>query len=256
MPRTLSADIVELPSLSGREALALATALEAASKDEKGHPLKVSDTVKETLDDLIAERNHLLAALGGAPPDEARVRPVDLRIDRVVSAWNGIQENWAKLAGEIAEGDTAEALQARLFADGLSFITIAPREEWSEIEQRLETIKRENLQSDLDSLGLKPLLAHLRKLQVTYGEVTGATAPRSEVESPQVRKRKKAVEEAIREYVVAVLGQRRKSKPDTIKLAETLLRPLSTWESKRAQKKAKEEAKPAPVAASHGDGPG
>lgn len=241
MPRTLSNSIVELPTLTAREAHTLATSLEAAARDEKGHFLKVPETVKETLDDLIGTKTALVGVLGTGPADEARVRPVDIRIDRIVSAWAGIVENWAKLAGEIPEGDTAEALLARLFADGLKFITIAPREEWSEIEQRLESIKREGLQSDLDSLGLKPLLAHLRKVHVLYGEVTGATAPVAEVESPQVRKHKKAVEEAIREYVLAVLGQRRKSKPETVTLAETLLRPLVTWESKRPAKKTKEE---------------
>ena len=252
MSRPLSADIVELPTLTGHEAHSLATSLEAAARDEKGHLLKTPETVKETFEELLAARDGILEALGGAPPDEAKVRPVDIRIDRIMSAWGGVLENWAKLADEIPEGDTAEELRARLFADGLGFITIAPREEWSEIEQRLKTIERAKLQSGLDSLGLKPLLAHLRKVHILYGEVTGATAQIAEVESPRVRKHKKAVEEAIREYVLAVLGQRRKSRPETLKLADTLLRPLATWESKRSPKKAKEEPKPAPAAA-HGE---
>ena len=88
---------------------------------------------------------------------EPVIKAVDVRIDRVIGAFDRSLGGWEMLAGESPAGDVAQALRARLFPDGIGFINIAPREEWTEIESRLTIIKNENLDPQLNSLGLDPI---------------------------------------------------------------------------------------------------
>ncbi len=253
MKRTLTpADFVTLPTLTALEAHTLAQALVAVAlaKDGHGKPLhKLTDAIKAALDEMIDAMKALVTA-AHLPASEPVVRQVDIRIDRIMSAMHQILGGWEKLREEIPEGETAVALQSQLFADGLAFIFLSPREEWSAIEQRLEAIKRDHLEPKLDSVGLLPVLKLLRTVQVEYGQVTGATGETSGAkETPQVRELRLALLEAIREYVMAVMGSVIRKKPETGELAATLVAPLAQWVSKPAQKRDAKKSEEAPKGA-------
>lgn len=241
MARELSpSTTVTLPKLTAREAHTLSHSLiaVATAKDAHKKPVyKLTEPVQAALDEM-AENMKALVALAHLPEDEPEVQKVDRRIDRVLSAMHQIAGGWEKLEEELAEGRTAAELKEQLFATGLDFTQIHPREEWAAIEQRLKAIDRDKLEPKLDSIGLLPVLALLRKVQVEYGRVTGASGETSEKESPQVNAHRLALIEAIREYVVAVLGSVIRKKPETQTLADTLLQPLTQWTSRPQQKRA------------------
>lgn len=249
MSRTLTpADFVTLPNLTALEAHTLAQALVAVAlaKDAHGKPVhKLNDVVKAAIDEIV-DAMKALVAVAHLPAAEPVVRQVDIRIDRILSAMHQILGGWEKLEEELALGETAAALQGQLFAEGLQFTQIAPREEWAAIEQRLTAIKRDGLEQKLDSLGLLPVLKLLREVHVEYGKVTGATGETAR-ENAQVRVLRLALLQTMREYVMAVMGSVIRKKPETQALADALLAPLAQWTPRPAQRRAEKGGEPAPA---------
>jgi hypothetical protein len=247
MPRAHSPSaLVSLPTLDAPSALALASSLEAAAKGDKKHPPKLTEPVAESLDDLTAARAALQTALAGAPAVE-RLTPkeADRDEDTAVGAPYAILTAWARLAGVLPEGDTAQRLLARLFPEGIELVNFKVEREWAAVDTILKTIHAEALDASLASLGLAPAIDHLKKVHARYGEAIGVTKPLPAAERPEVRESLDALAAAIRQYVVAVSGSVIRSKPATQALADALLRPLAEWRSDPPKARAPTGALPA-----------
>lgn len=230
MPRSYAAtDIVDLPRLDAVSALALATVLETAAADQEAHGATFPDAVKDARADMATDREALQVALGGSPT-EADVRAADKDEDAGVGALYDLLRAWARLAGRIPQGDTAQVLIDRLFSKGIAFVNIKADKEWGIVDTKLKVIADENLMSKFDDLGAVPVLMYLQKVHDHYGEVTGMTKP-APAESPQVGEKLDALLDSMRHYVTAVTGSVRKKLPETTQLADALLKPLVDWKS-------------------------
>jgi hypothetical protein len=232
MPREINSNtLVALPNVTAAELYTLALSLETAAIDEKTKkPRKLTDPIQAALDDVKEQRIKLGEVLGTVP-NEAKVRTVDILEDRAVGAFRDLLAAWARLAEVLELGEVAARLLQRLFPDGIDFILLTPAAEFAEVDHRLETIKREKLDADIESLGAAPMLAYLREVHEEYGKVTGARAPLPERESPQVLALKRELADVVRQYVVAVSGSIIRKQPATRTLADLLLQPLLQWES-------------------------
>lgn len=212
-------------------AVALASALDGAAKMLVDEGATFPDTITDARTEMAVDCAALQSALGSAPEPEVILRAVDQREDAAASALVLLCQAWARLAGEIAEGDVGRFLTERLFADGLEFVNYKARKEWSVIDTKLKTIDDEKLDAKFAQLGALPMLAHLRNVHMLYGEATGMTKPLPAAESPLVGEKRIALMESIRHYVVAVNGSVRRKVPATRDLASRLLKPLAEWES-------------------------
>jgi len=241
MPRTYDpTDLVVLPRMDAATALSLASALEAAAKEQTKAGVTLSESIVDARAEMADDRDALKEALGSAPEPTPEVRRADRREDAAIGALVGVLGAWARLAGEIEEGDIAKELGDRLFAEGSAFVNDKVEKEWAIVEAKLQAIDAEGLAAKFDKLGAGPLLAHLRGVHEQYGEAIGTTKPVVKAESPQVGLNREALLNSIRQYVVAVRGSVRKKKPESAEVAEKLLEPLTDWEAepkKRASAK-------------------
>ncbi len=107
----------------------------------------------------------------------------------------------------------------------------------------------------MKKLGALPALACLREVHVAYGKAIGATKAAAPIESPQLRDKREELADAVRTYVVRVVGMRNKKKPETIALADRLLQPLIQWQSPEpaAKPEAADKAAPGEGAAAKAD---
>ncbi|MRG94000.1 hypothetical protein [Polyangium spumosum] len=236
-----STTVVPLPRLDANQATVLAQQLEAAARDEAGHPRILPDTVQDALDDVKVDRAALQDTLG-SEPQTGEVRTVDKMEDNAAAALILILLGWSRVRGQFGLGDVAVEVGAHLgVEDGLGFINMRPRDEYGVVDTKLKTITRENLEGKLDDLGLGPLLAHLRQVHEQYGKVLGMVHTVPVEERAAVRTRLDALTDSLKHYVTAVLGSVKRKQPATKELADTLLRPLVMWEDDPVKKAAKEE---------------
>ena len=239
MERSLDpSDLIVLPRLSAHAALSLARSLASATQDENNKPIKLSEPVKAALDDMLVQGEALAGAIGAKPAQAPAVREADILEDMAVGALADVLRGWARLAGQIPEGDVARDLDRRLFGDGLLFLNSKPIEEHAAVESRLQVIETEGLDKAIAQLGGAPLLKHLKKVHQQYGKVTGATRALAAPDSPEIREKLDDLLSSIRHYAGAVIGSVVRKKPETQKLADKLLLPLTTWKSAKPKSKA------------------
>lgn len=235
-PRSFAAiDLVGLPNLDSHSLVALARELDAAApeKDEK-KPFRASlpEPVQSALRDVAEARDALQTELDKEPPPAPGAREADRLEDNTVLALVGLLGAWARLAGQIPQGDTAASLHSRLFGDGSTgFINFPVKKEWAVVEGKIRVIAEENLDEDLKSLGALPMWAELRRVHEAYGKAIGITKAAPVVEPPQLREKREALADEVRTYVVRVVGLRDKKNPETLALADRLLKPLIEWKS-------------------------
>jgi hypothetical protein len=247
-------DLVGLPNLDAVSLVALSQALDAAAPVKDDHKKAFRSTLPELVQDALADaaeaRAALQAEIDKEPPASPTVRVADRREDTAVLAFIELLGAWARLAGEIPEGDTAAQAFERLFGTGsTAFINFPVKKEWAIVDGKLKVIDGEQLDGALEKLGAGPMLEHLRGVHVAYGEAIGVTKPKAAKESTQLRAKKDELAEATRTYVVRVVGLRDKKKPQTNALVDRLLKPLVEWEpaevaGKAAQAPAKTPAEP------------
>ena len=248
MARSFTAlDLVGLPNLDSASLVALARSLDAAApeKDENKKPFRstLPEPTRDGLTDMAIARDVLSAAVDKEPAPPPTVREADRREDNAALAMIEILGGWARLAGEIPEGDTAARVFERLFGKGSTkFINFPVKKEWAVIDGKLTIIREEQLDDGLKELGMPPVLKHLSKVHDDYGKAIGVTKAPAPVESAQLKAKREELLEEVRTYVVRVVGMRDKKKPQTNALVERLLKPLIDWEPAQAA------AKPGPGA--------
>ncbi len=241
MTRVLeSSSVIVLPRLDANQATVLAQQFEAAALDEDGNPRVLPEAVAEALDDVKTDRAGLQDALGPEPVT-SDVRAIDKLEDNAIAALILILAGWSRVSGQLGLGDVAVEVGAHLgVEDGLSFINIRPRDEYGVVDTKLKTITRENLEVKLGTLGLAPLVVHLREVHEQYGKALGMVHSVPAEERAAVRTHLDTLTDSLRHYVAAVLGSVQRKKPATQELADALLRPLATWQDNPVKKVAKE----------------
>jgi hypothetical protein len=221
--------LATLPRLDIAGAVALAQSLEGAAlakKKSTGKATKLPPHIAGNLDAMRALRLAAQTEMGRTAGTSADIRGADREEDLAVRALHGVIAAWALLAGRIPEGSVAEELIAALFADGVGFINTPVLKEWAVVEAKLATIDAEVV-AKLTTLGGVPLLDHLRKVHVVYGDTIGATKPVAVAAGPKVGKARSALIAAIRQYVTAVAGNVVTGASKSAALSKRLLSPLT-----------------------------
>lgn len=212
--RTFTAvDLVGLPNLDSRSLVALTRSLDAAApeKDEDKKPLRstLPESVREALADMDSARDALQAELEKEPPPPPGAREADRREDNAALALIELLGAWARLSGEIPQGDVAAQVFERLFGNGsTAFINFPVKKEWAVIEGKLKVVEDEGLEEPMKKLGALPVLSYLRAVHDDYGKAIGTTKAAAKVESPQLRARREELADAVRTYVVRAVAMR------------------------------------------------
>ena len=234
MPRKYNpVDMVALPRMNAPSAVALAQLIEAvALEKEMQKRLKPYASVTEVVAEVTADREALQRELGiaGQAGSPRVVKQADRREDNAAGAIHDVLDGWARLAGEIPLGDVAKKLYDILFGDeGLAFTQLEVKQEWAVVDTKLKLIVAEKLGGDFESLGMTPLVEHMRKVHAAYGIAVGTTQVAEEDEPPRVREARETLLDSIRRYVLRAASIVNRTKPETAKLAVDLKKPVVEW---------------------------
>ena len=254
-------DLVQLPRVGAQGGRALGTQVLAAAEAQtlpksvvKTHiKLKASHASLETA--IVVQ----FGATTGDNPAEAD--PAIQELDRILdNCWSGIDDRLlglTKLPAGIPGVAEAASLRRRLFPDGLAFLKLAYKLEWSESQTRLHLIEKDNLGPEMDRLVGKPFLPALKQAHANYGRALGMSEPLVDVPGvPQVREAFDKFVKALRDYVVKVVASVEDDEPKTQVVADALLAPIEAWSvaAKRARNGAPVTPAPAPDTAAGGAG--
>lgn len=240
MARSFSSGLIALPRVDARDAVTLASQLEAAAADQMVLPA-LPGGVQSALGDVALMRADLQTALtAGSPLGTPTKKEADRQEDLAVVALFKILSGWAMLAEFIPEGKAAQQVLDRAFSDGVQFVNIRYEREWAVVDSKLKLIDSENLDAPIAVAGAAPALVFLKNVHATYGSVIGTTDALPE--PPEVGKKRDALLDALRKYVVRVVANVEAKQPETQDLADVLLLPLSEWESAKPPAKKKEKA--------------
>ncbi|UJR79178.1 hypothetical protein [Sandaracinus amylolyticus] len=233
MARSLTAtDVVQLPTLSAEDAYTLVSQLlHQASRAPA--PASLEELVIELASRHSTLQSQLVARRAKPGVDTKIAVEADRAVDTAWSALRDWLSGWVKLGAAVPRATEIAELDSFLFADGLSFLTYRFEAEWAESETRLTALRARRNEELVRALGGAPFLDVLFAAHARYGEalgVAGDTAPAPS--DAKIGESRDAMLDALREYVVAVLGTVRRSRPATSERADQLLRPLAEWEAR------------------------
>jgi hypothetical protein len=240
--------LVQLPRLSAEDTLTLTYELET----EAAGAGELSEPVQEALAEVVSSRDGLAGALvqkrrtadGGLAEGQARVRSADRSVARCWRALRDFLAVWGLLEGD-PRAEKAGEVQAAVFPDGLTFLSKPFKAEWADAETRLTLIDGEKFDVVIEGLGGAPFLAAVREAHQAYGEALHVTTKYRVPASVDLREPLSATLGAVRDYTVQVAATRRRSKPETVELADRLLGPITRWTSgQRSTKKIVEVPEP------------
>ncbi|UQA56622.1 hypothetical protein [Polyangium aurulentum] len=237
MPRSFAAaDVVTLPRVDARDAVALASAVEAAAAGQQGVPPYVLSAVAQIADD----RQALQKAIAAGPPAGAiTIKEADRVEDLAITSLYALLMAWGRLAEFLPEAKGAQEVVDRVFKDGVSFVNSKVEKEWAVIDSKLKAISDEGLDAKLAAVGALPILEFLKQTHATYGAVIGTTD--AVAEPVEVGKLREALLDSLRVYVMRASGLVERNKPETQALADALLRPITEWRTSRSATKDKAE---------------
>ena len=234
MSRYTALSLIPLPRVGATAAVALGAQVLSAADGQK----KAKTFPKELLKpaDILAEKHALLAEavsvylVAPEAEDSVLLKGFDQDVD---NTWSGTDDRllgMSRLPGEPKAAE-ASALRARLFPDGLKFLTKAFKEEWAESKARLDRIDAEDLGPALDRLCGKEFLPAIRKAHQAYGDALGLTAPGAAptVDEAPLRGPLDAFMLALRRYTTKVVAHGDDDTPEGTALMAALLWPLDTW---------------------------
>ncbi len=221
--------MVSLPRLNGSSAFALAEQLLTTADAEKGSglPIFIERPRVRLKTATMALKNEL-------QPQEEADSGVRVAADREVdNSWRSFSEWLGAMAGmpdgSVADLDKVRTLNGILFGEGLSFIVLSFREEWTQSETRLKAISDGGYEPVIDSLGGAPFLKNVKSTHGHYGEAIGIKAPLKADESPEVREHLTKLTAAMKAYVVKTVAFADPEEPGSDALSEALLVPLTQW---------------------------
>ena len=246
---TTISNMVRLPRLNALSAAALAEQLLTAAAAETDSALPL--LIERQRARLAAAASSLKAQI---QPQEEKDSGIRSAADKAVDdGWRSFY-NWLGAMAGMPDGSFSELEPARtlyntLFSDGLSFIILAYREEWTESETRLTAIETGGFEPLIAALGGTPFLANIKAAHTRYGEVLGIKAPLQAVESPLVRENLLTLINAMKSYAVKVAAFADPDEPGSEALSTALLLPLSQWKDTRSGRAAEPNETDLPDAA-------
>jgi len=237
MPRSFTPTaVVSLPRVDARDAVALASAVEAAAAGQQGVPPYVLSAVAQIADD----RQALQKAIAAGPPAGAITKKEADRVeDLAITSLHALLLAWGRLEEFLPEAKGAQEVVERIFKDGVSFVNSRVEKEWAIIDSKLKTIADEGLEAKIAAVGALPILEFLKQTHATYGAVIGTTD--AAADPVEVGKHREALLDSLRVYVMRASGLVERNKPETQALADALLRPIVEWRSTKPAAKDKAE---------------
>jgi hypothetical protein len=234
--------MVSLPRLNGSSALALAEQLLTMAESRKGEGLPTFierprarlETAKSALKEQLKPQEEA---------DSSAKTAADRAVDdawRSLSGWTGAMAGMPD--GSFEGQDRIRALHAMLFGEGLSFIALSFREEWTQSETRLKAIADSGYEGLIEGLGGAPFLKNLKDAHNRYGEALGIKAPVAAEEAPEVRENLDRLTSRMKEYVVKVAAWADPEEPGSPALTDALLTPLVQWKDTPSRQSAPADA--------------
>lgn len=234
-------DIIHLPRFT---ALALVTTVQriataAKSLGELPKPialrLKVLRDGTLEVERVLAERRQVGEATG------AERTEADLNVDDAI---RGL-ESWLSAMRRIPnKAAKATAAYAAYFGEGLTFITVDYDTEWAEISTRLKHSDDSGVSADIEEMGGKDVLDHVRKMHKEYGKVLGITTVQAAPAKNPLTVPLANAFDALRRFVAVVLAHGANSDidPSVVPVVNALLEPLEAQRAKNAGKRGRDEA--------------
>ncbi len=250
MSRDITIDaMIALPRLNRFSATALAEQLLTTAAAEKGSGLPLF--IERPRSRLFIATEALKAQiLPKEAMDTDRAKEADRTLD---NAWRSFSSWLGSLAslpdGTFADLPKVRALHRLLFDNGLSFVVLAFREEWTQSEMRIKAASEGGFEPMIEQLGGLPLYNHLKNAHARYGEVLGINAKLQTEESPLVRVHLLNLISAIKAYAVKAAAWADPDDPDSELLSQALLSPLITWKDTPRASRSTDEAEPEAEAA-------
>lgn len=223
---------VHAPTVDAPGALALAHALLSAT------PKGATPEVKRATAKLKSSVAALADVTTATPADKPNRRAADSAIDNAWGATHGRLVAYARLPeSEYPKAARAQELVDRLFPDGLAFLQLPHKSEWTESDKRLRVIKDEKLRADVDALVGKEFLAEVERTHAIYGEVLGITKAAGETSDVRVLEPLRAVRRAIADYALKVAAMADLEDAASVKLVKAALKPIDDQRVETASRK-------------------
>lgn len=235
MSKYTASEVIQVPRFTAVGAMALGEQLLTAAKPSKK---QLAKGIARALATLASRHDELAVALRDqvSLPEEKEASEDAVQCDRVLDGcWGGLMDfltAFTKLPPGTPEVAEANALKAAIFANaGLKFLQLTYVLQWSESELRLQRIRKNGLDARIEALGGKRFLTALEAAHAAYGKALGVTAPAATATEapPSVREALDAFTDALRVYVIKVMGAVEPDEPETQELADRLLAPLVNW---------------------------
>jgi hypothetical protein len=259
MTRTFSpSDLVAVPRTSATSAMALGTALVTAARQEPKLPPLFVPPLKRVEKECEALRTTRQFQREADSIDVSDAGEIDQQVD---SCWSGLHGTLTGMAKFGAAPEGAErAKMARevievVFPDGLRFLNLPYRDQWSESLKRLDRLAEPRMVERTRALGVEPLVEVVRAAHERYGAVLHLTQRKAEVQAQaKVREGLERLMAAVRSYVLRVSNylDEHEGDAEAQAIGRALLEPLATWKSAGGRKAAAE----VPVGEEPGDEPG
>lgn len=187
------------------------------------------------------------AGVAGAfaqPPAHARWLP------RCGYALYARLDSYASLPAELyPKAQRAEALQKKLFPDGLSFLKLEYGAQWAESEQRVQLLAKEKLTADLEALAGPEFVTELLRCHGRYAEMVGVSRPKKASKKlPDLRALRLATQQALSAHSVQLLALYLSGGPKVQEAVRPSFAAIDAYREKAApDRKKPAPAEPAPV---------
>lgn len=243
-----ASEMVQLPRLSGPDAMALGEQLLSAARP---HGEVLGPPITRALTALTTRHGALKVVLRdqGTPEVEPGTSavPQDRAVDGCWAGLDGYLVALTRLPATYPQAAEASEIRAAILPDGLAFLNWPYVREWTESELRLERMSNAGIDARIEALGGGLFLGALREAHAAYGKVLGMTsALEPAAPAAGVRDALAAFTAALRDYVVKVMAAVEPDDHASQALADRLLAPLAAWTSMTPARGG--NAKPAPKA--------
>ncbi len=227
-------DLVALPRLSANAAIALGNELLTVAKSAGELPAGLQKSYKKLAAALIELEGQIVAGPAADAPssyDSAAASAADTKLDRAWGALNDFAQSFLRLPHDDAgvRADAQRVVDAA-FAQGLRFLLLPYKLQWSESKARLQRLGDKATTAALERLGGGLFLKTLSAAHDEYGAALNITVS---AEPPpkatrSVREALEAFTAALRVYVMQVAAYGVEEEENRA-AADALIAPVARW---------------------------